>query len=101
MKTNERLTSNGLHQQKQGVQATTENEYKAKLDTTLYFLTHRYKVVRGHNRETCTNSNDGHMEIKPELTPWEKSQIIVDGQKKQRDMLISKENLYVITAVIS
>ena len=41
------------------------------------------------------------MEFQPEMRPWEEAPIIVDVQKKQRDMLISKENLYDKSAVIA
>ena len=59
--TNAHLIEKGGHQQKQGVQANTVNDYESKLYPKGYLWMHGYKFVRGHTRVTCTNRNDGHM----------------------------------------
>ena len=59
--TNACLISNGVNHQKQVRQATTVNKYEYKLDSTGYFWTYRYKVVRGQNSVTFTKRNDGNM----------------------------------------
>ena len=54
-------TLNSGYQQKQYGQAPTGNDYESKLNPTVYFRTHRYKVVRGYNSATCTKRNGGQM----------------------------------------
>ena len=59
---NARLTLNGRHNKKEGVQSTTVNYYKSNLNPTGCFWIHVYKVVRGHTSITCTKINDRNME---------------------------------------